>query len=194
MDFCDLALSDFCELFWSCSYTKNGDKCVVKKNVHKAKGHQNIRGKILGNGSFESSFSYEEFINTWLSMITEDVLAVQSAIDEELVADQRIDEEQIATEYHLRELTVFYERYGGALNYKSNTVCYCCFRETPKHPLPCGHVLCTSCIHAYAAKKSPTFISMRKCPLHVREAQWESFCNIAQKPLLAGTRVLCLDG
>ena len=39
----------------------------------------------------------------------------------------------------------FYREMGPACDFRSHLTCVCCFMGTAQHPLPCGHVMCTSC-------------------------------------------------
>ncbi|KAL9049151.1 MAG: hypothetical protein Q9162_007370 [Coniocarpon cinnabarinum] len=169
--------------------------CIMLDTVRRRlRGHQNDKGRIIGNGPFESTFTYEGFINEWLQIIKTDVMEVQHSIDDKFAADEGMSEERIVTNDHLTRVTRFYRTCGGASRYLSNTICLCCFREVPKHPLQCGHVLCESCINAYAVEQRPTFVKIENCPLHPPETRWQAPWIIARKPPLAGVRVLCLDG
>jgi hypothetical protein len=62
---CDIALDDFCAIFWPCSFvSKKGEQCVNVKERH-AKGRQSRRGTVIGTSSYESSFTFNIFADNW---------------------------------------------------------------------------------------------------------------------------------
>jgi hypothetical protein len=104
-----------------------------------------------------------------------------------------IEEKSAVAELHLERINEFYSHLGALSNYNNHAACFCCLRELPEHPLPCGHVLCTLCVRSFAHKKNIETYAMDWCPLHKHEKfdeEWE----ISVKPDLAGIRVLTLDG
>jgi hypothetical protein len=104
-----------------------------------------------------------------------------------------MEEQAAATELHLERVNEFYSHLGPLINYANHAACFCCLRELPEHPLPCGHVLCTLCVRSFAFKKNSQSYSMQWCPLHKHEL-WDEEWEIAVKPQLAGVRILTLDG
>ena len=65
MGFCDNALDEFCAMFWPCTFSSRGNRCVNAQVSHQ-KGHQNKKGKIIGTGPYESDFTWELFADDWL--------------------------------------------------------------------------------------------------------------------------------
>lgn len=91
----------------------------------------------------------------------------------------------------------FFHHLDGSKNFISHTVCFSCLIAPPEHPLPCGHVLCTSCVKDFGSARGHTTIDMKYCPLHRKEdpdGQFDGRWPVIVKPPGAGIRVLSLDG
>ena len=59
------ALDSFCNTWWPCSYHgKNGKKCINTREGH-VKGHQDDRGKLIGDGEYQSDFSADSYRPEW---------------------------------------------------------------------------------------------------------------------------------
>ena len=105
-------------------------------------------------------------------------------------------EEVVAAELH-RDKTVdsFYKRFRSREDSLfTNTSCLVCLMYTPEHRLPCGHVLCTSCLQAFGNSEQDVIITISSCPMPHRRIYWNDRWSIPIKPALAGARILCLDG
>jgi hypothetical protein len=193
LDHCDYALEDFCGLFWQCSYrSERNERCVNYKEGH-SKGHQNEKGRIISTGAYESDFSPDSFQDEWLQLLQADIHKLQDDLGNRLIRYRDHTEKTLASELHQEVMKTFYSRLGGAENFKSHATCFCCLREPPEHPLPCGHVLCTPCVYAYGRQQPPSEVYMDHCPLHNLNTFGRPWA-IKFKPPLAGVRILTLDG
>ena len=106
-------------------------------------------------------------------------------------------ESQAAAQIHKDQVMVHFYNHsakGRPEAFISHSTCFSCLFEPPEHALPCGHILCTSCIRAYGHAKGRTIVEMDSCPLESlirpRYGLWRVFI----KPASAGIRILTLDG
>ncbi|KAH6886245.1 hypothetical protein B0T10DRAFT_490889 [Thelonectria olida] len=202
---CLNALQDFCKQFWPCEYadigTRGKGRCVNTLARHQ-KGHQ-MKGKQVP-GEYVASFTFDGLLPLWLNWIRDWLDRFQSY----LLQHPRTREEDMIPKIHRHNLHRFFEQVGGSFAYVNHSVCMCCVRELPEHPLQCGHVLCTLCMKAYgvlddrlkakgAIAVQPGHISLHRCPLHSTQRAGFEFVEprtISLKPDWAGVRLLCLDG
>lgn len=191
LDHCDNALDDFCGLFWPCAFKNKYGRCRNFQEGH-TKGHQNKTGKIIGAGNYQSDFSWELFESEWLGLLRENVQHIQAQLGQQMLG--LVMERPLASIIHLRHMNEFYRRLGGADRFVSHSACFCCLSEPPEHPLPCGHVLCSSCVKDYGEMKRGSFIYMKSCPLDSEDANFPTPWLLKLKPELAGVRILTLDG
>ena len=144
-------------------------------------------------GDYFSNFSFESYqeIFQWdvYSRLTGLLQRLASRVEEggEL-------ESQVAAEIH-RDVVMhsFYQHssQGRSDAFISHSTCFACLFEPPEHPLPCGHILCTSCLRAYGHARGRTVVEIDGCPL---EASNKGFWRVFLKPSAAGVRILTLDG
>lgn len=149
----------------------------------------------------------------WLKWVYNWIAHFQSWLERQTTTrEAAVTEEDLVSQIHQYNMHRFYEQVEGSLPYVSHSVCLCCLRELPEHPLQCGHVLCTSCLKTYGeleskleeshgnssqSLKQKGQVSLTRCPLHppskdrfkVTEPQ-----TVTLKPDGAGVRLLCLDG
>ncbi|KAI1505709.1 hypothetical protein F5X99DRAFT_215888 [Biscogniauxia marginata] len=197
---CAGALRLFADIYWPCSFTNptySGElgQCCNVKSGHNPKGHQNKQGKIIGDGDYESDFSIANFGPVWEQLIRTCLAQVQASsfrLGQEFPDRTEL---QIAALLHQERLNELYANtLDSATDYVSYSACLCCLRELPECALPCGHVLCMSCIEIYGTRTSRTTIEISRCPLHVRDPIVNTPYVITTKPRYAGSRTLCLDG
>jgi hypothetical protein len=192
MDYCDDALDAFCAIYWPCAFkNKRGEQCVNVRERH-AKGHQNRKGSVIGSGIYQASFKAEDFCVEWFDQLKNHLKSYQVKLSQLSLEDERA----MASKLHLGKMNHFYRRGGGASKYLSQSTCFCCLRDLAKHPLPCGHVLCTSCVKDYG-DPYPKFTDSYRlgaCPLHDHDSNFQAATEIYFKPPLAGLRILSLDG
>jgi hypothetical protein len=148
---CVGAMQTFAELYWPCSFNNpaHGElgQCCNVKSGHNPKGHQNKQGKIIGNGNYQSKFNVTVFQPVWEHLIRASLVQVQSASFRLAHEFPDRSELQIAALLHQERLNELYSNHlGSALNFISYSSCLCCLRELPECALPCGHVLCFSCV------------------------------------------------
>lgn len=193
----DGVLKDFCDLHWPCEWVspKKKTRCVNRKSTHD-KGHQLRNGKVY-SGDYESSFSMDKLRSFFQRHIYSNLETFLKKLRDEC-RDRGDDksEEMIAAEIHRDEaVQSFYKifRYTADSLF-SNTSCLVCLMYTPEHRLPCGHILCTSCLRAFGNSEQDVIITISSCPMPHRQTYWNERWSIPIKPSLAGTRILSLDG
>lgn len=76
----------------------------------------------------------------------------------------------------------------------NHTACFCCLFGQAEHYLPCGHVLCTTCIRTYGQRKGPSQFEIFGCPMEADNGLYYDRWIVPIKPKSAGIRVLSLDG
>jgi hypothetical protein len=158
------------------------------------KGHQNKRGKIIGTGPYSASFTWDSFGDEWLQLLKEHVQRIHEAISTKMLQNNRSNEKKEASLLHKETMRDFYHRLGGAVRFTSHSACFCCLREMPEHPLPCGHVLCTPCVRAYGWVKRGSVVQVDSCPMHYDQTPFPTPWILKFKPDFAGVRILSLDG
>lgn len=185
MDYCEQASDNFCSRHWPCQF----QSCVNVKSGH-AKGHQDATGKILTKGDYipSPSFHYKTLESYWTVRLGETVSSIQKS------RGQSLDIEKMIPTMHLENMRKFYKDIGPTSNFISHYTCFCCLRESPVHPLTCGHVLCSPCVRFYGVPKDAGSSEMSECPICPAQSVLIPPCLIGFKPPLAGLRILCLDG
>lgn len=187
MSYCEQAFAYFCDCHWPCSFVKRGSPCANTFSGH-AKGHQNANGKMLAEGAYDCSFSYGNDLYTWTQRLECEINNIQVSQNN---AEPSVKIKKSIATMHLQNIKTFYKKMGSASNFQSHCTCYCCLRETPVHPLACGHILCSPCVRTYGIPKDRVYMEMLSCP--ICQVQGSS-CLIKFMPPLAGVRILCLDG
>lgn len=195
MTLCKAALHEFCRTNWPCEYQdKRGRSCHNFKSTH-SKGHQDKKGKVIGGGGYRSAFSPDKFNDRWVQLLGEDLKAFSSRLSQaNLQSDGRRSELMHAISLHQRNLADFYGHLKSGEHYHSLATCLCCLTEVPQHPLPCGHILCTSCVKDFGYARKEFLISLEHCPLHPEDGGQGYGWLIRFKPNFAGVRILSLDG
>ena len=161
---------------------------------HGSKGHQFKNGRVVVVGDYFSNFSFESYQEAFQwdvhSRLTGLLQKLASRVEEggEL-------EPQVAAETH-RDVGMhsFYQHSSQGrsdASFISHSTCFACLFEPPEHPLPCGHILCTSWLRAYGHARGRTVVEIDGCPL---EASNKGFWRVFLKPSAAGVRILTLDG
>jgi hypothetical protein len=195
---CKSAVDQFCDVFLPCSYRDyKGRSCVNVKSRHSQKGHQDERGKIIGQGTYRSTFSSDAYYFKWQKLLRQHLTAAETRLQAKRhstgASQFRISEVDDAFELHQQyRVKEFFQ--GRARKYISLATCYCCLMHVPEHPLTCGHVLCTDCVKNYGENVRNFVVVMKSCPLHPNETKDMRLGVIYFKPDFAGVRVLSLDG
>jgi hypothetical protein len=174
-------------------FRDKNNRCALTKSGH-TKGHQNAEGKILAAGEYITNFRADEFSETWIRALKHHLEGIEKKLSELKFKREKITELEIASQLHRDNLNEFFSSLGGASRFVSHTTCYCCLRELPEHPLPCGHILCSPCVEQYGERHDKTVIQLESCPLHRYDTRMIPPWEIKVKPRHAGVRVLCLDG
>ena len=164
---------------------------------HGSKGHQLKNGKVLAVGGYISSFSFNDYCETFQDDIywrLEELLRrLRSRVQE-----GGEFEAQAAAEIHKEEVLVHFNSHsarGQPEAFISHSTCFSCLVEPPEHALPCGHVICTPCVRAYGHSRGRTVVEIDRCPLELlkRRSRYGSR-RVFLKPDAAGIRILTLDG
>ncbi|KAK8157183.1 hypothetical protein IWX90DRAFT_391173 [Phyllosticta citrichinensis] len=192
----DNALETFCSSHWPCEYiTASGARCVNARSGH-SKGHQTRDGKVLAAGDYVSQFTFYAYHHQFKAQVYFVLKELWEALDAE---KKRGNEEKQAAAYihQTHTLANFYRRCAQqdtGCSFISHTACFCCLFEMPEHPLPCGHILCTSCVKTYGMASGKNEVTIQACPLCGNHSHPPWSYKIALKPKTAGVRVLSLDG
>jgi energy-coupling factor transporter ATP-binding protein EcfA2 len=196
LDHCDVALEDFCQRYWPCEYVGGRGRCVNVKAGH-IKGHQLKSGQVLAVGNYCSSFSAESYRPTFRNNIYRMLAKLLEKLQNATQTTKYMETQEAANIHRDTVLRHFFHHLDGPKNFISHTACFSCLIAPPEHPLPCGHVLCTSCIRDFGSARGRTTIDMKYCPLHRKEdpdGQFDGRWPVIVKPPGAGIRVLSLDG
>lgn len=187
---CVNAIDTFHDLFLPCSFvSRKGRFCYNRMNSHD-KGHQSEKGTIIGTGDFQCDFDVEQSRKNWLKLIYDDLLLLDTEIDEAHTKAKfsASDRRKITYEMHRMRLTTAFANKVGGLS--GNYTCYACLMEIAQHPLPCGHMLCTECVKMLGIQTDKNTFTVEKCPFDRKK----SICSIRFKPNFAGIRTMSLDG
>lgn len=190
MDYCEQALDEFCCRHWPCQFRSGCKPCVNVKFGH-AKGHQDAAGKLLRKGDYTPSFHFKSLMGYWTVWLGERIKSIQESKDH---IRPSLDIEKVIPAMHHENMRKFYKDIGPTSNFRSHYTCFCCLRESPVHPLTCGHVLCSPCVRFYGVPKDEGSLEMLECPICPAKSVLNPPCLIGFKRPLAGSRVLCLDG
>ncbi|KAI9717966.1 MAG: hypothetical protein M1828_007058 [Chrysothrix sp. TS-e1954] len=191
---CKAALERYCDEILPCEYhDPKGRVCQNVKSRHSAKGHQDDQGAIFGTGNHQSSFSADVVYDGWMKNMVTSLTSCEEALQEkhQLFATGVTDFElEDAFKMHVRRLEQFTR--GHEEHFKSLLTCYGCLMGVPRHPLPCGHALCSACVKSYGVHDA-NLVLLKNCPLHPAQI-FEPAWVVKFKPDFAGVRVLSLDG
>lgn len=185
------AFNEFCNQWLRCGFESKGKTCRNVKNSHK-KGHQASTGKVFAKGQYMAEFAPDVFFTEWVNEIGGHLVNLNKRLHEMGVDEHEKDQ---VSRLHRQEMETFYPKLGSTAKFVSHATCFCCVRKVPEHVLPCGHVLCRSCVQSFGTRVEGGVYELRCCPLHPDQTRWtNSPARIQYKPPGAGVRVLCLDG
>lgn len=214
------ALEDFCDRHWPCEFVAFGaeypllmrhldgitghrnlryiahkSRCVNVRAGHSSKGHQTADGTIFHSGEYVSDFTWESYHEEFYAAVYFRLDYLMGILDER-TRDGTLPEIAAAAIHRDETLGPFYRDnlQDVAQLFQSHSVCLCCLFEQPEHVLPCGHMLCTSCIKSYGRMKSKTLIEIQDCPLEPNKIGKYNPSTVYLKPEMAAHRVLVLDG
>jgi hypothetical protein len=221
LDHLNFALEDFCSHHWPCEFTAVGaeypywlqhldgitahrnvrymvmkSKCINVRSGHGSKGHQARNGAIFASGDYVSTFNVESSCTEFLDAIYLRLHHLMSLLAERTASGESA--EIAAQAIHRQETLIpFYNEYlkwkGRAFH--CHSVCLGCLFDRPEHALPCGHILCTSCVLSFGQVKGKNLVEIECCPLEDANNQSARFKpqTIFLKPDAAASRVLVLD-
>lgn len=175
-------------------YLTKQSKCINVRSGHGSKGHQSQSGAIFASGHYVSKFSFEDFSAKFQEAVYFRLQHLMTALADGVALGHSA--ETVAHQLHQQEtLGPFYTSVQKSHRLYSNSICLSCLFERPEHALPCGHILCNSCIKAYGKIRAANLVEAHECPLESSESsrRFPPF-SIFLKPESAGSRVLVLDG
>lgn len=194
----DNALENFCDRHWPCEFVdpkRQGGRCVNVRSGHGAKGHQSKSGKLLAAGDYISSFTFAGNKEKFQTDTYEKLVALLAKVNARVILGAV--REQAAAEVH-RELVLpqFFEHAsrGDVRTFVSHTVCFSCLIQAPEHALPCGHIICTSCLKMHGRTHLDHYVEISACPMERSERRFRTPWKVYLKPASCGIRVLALDG
>lgn len=196
---CDNALEDFCDRYWPCEFVLPskgktvGGRCVNVRSGHGSKGHQLKSGKVFAVGSYQSKLSVETFQEEFRYLVYYYLKQLLEELRNPASASQ--PEDSVAAQIHKNKVLMHFYKHvtnGKRESLISHSTCFSCLMGSPEHALPCGHILCTPCLHAYGSIQERDVVEINSCPLH-SDTEFRSW-KIFHKPEAAGVRVLTLDG
>ncbi|KAF2756983.1 hypothetical protein EJ05DRAFT_49848 [Pseudovirgaria hyperparasitica] len=199
----DDALENLCNQHWPCEFTQGntGKRCINVRSGHSAKGHQSSDGLVFAAGEYRSTFTFETYrdyfrhkIFKFLHELLDDLTSRVRNGDREDSAAASIHRDFVLRNFYQRTVQASGHEGGIAALWNSHTACLCCLIEHPEHVLPCGHVLCTSCIKMYGTSLSQTEFEIYQCPIEAGVVPRSMNRRIYLKPKSAGVRILTLDG
>ena len=170
-------------------------RCQNLRSGH-AKDHQDENGKPIGSGQYQSAFSPEDFGAEWIARVKEELTQLERKFREKRTISAGFERKEVDDVFDIHR-NVVADFYGQARkgSYLTNATCLCCLMHPPEVPLRCGHALCTECIQGFNTNREDGIISIEGCPFHVRGSpEGKRISKIKTKPILAGVRVLTLDG
>ena len=198
----------------ACSYVhpETGDKCINTNSGH-AKGHQDQNGIVIAEGGLVSgAFHSAKFVD----LVEKRIINLLKAINE--LEPDRAKRRACATKMHrdimqeipskdfwiealvssfIRALNKVSRNFGSTLTVRAS-VCYACLFGRPEYNLPCGHVICFSCIREFddspASEKYPGIAIHNSCILCGSSKQETWPYRTEYRPDLSGIRVLSLGG
>lgn len=88
-ELCTAALRSFANDHWPCTfenavYGKTNGRCCNFKGSH-TKGHQNIRGRLIGHGSYEGNFEIATLESWWIETIGNQLALLQNSACKSLI-------------------------------------------------------------------------------------------------------------
>lgn len=183
----------FCDHHLPCSFSDRLNRPCVRTRLAHGAEHRTAQGKIIGTGRFEANFSADSYQPLWIRFLKDEIDEHEDdyweALDEE---PPTISRREIAARLHLNTIYEFFTDLGTAAPFISHASCFACLLEIPRHPLPCGHVICDNCVRM-CGDKGHAKLQLKYCPLH-RHTSFEPPWEIEHKSERAGVRILSLDG
>lgn len=191
---CSTAVEIFTNRWLRCSYVSRSGKACINSKLSHGKGHQKYSGKIIAIGPFMDPPDLGDFGSEWLNMTREHFVQIESSAQEARTeAGMRSStREKVVYELHRQHLMRFFGDFGDHIPDRYS--CYGCLMEVPQHPLPCGHMLCTSCVRMFGRSTDETTVTIDFCPFDSKSVRNVNPCSIRFKPDFAGIRILSLDG
>lgn len=203
----DYALEDFCDHHWPCMFSNNKkQRCVNVRVGHQFKGHQSKDGKVFAVGDYVPGFSFNTYYKDFRDNVYTCLVALLKELasrvlqgDSEEIEAAHIHRHMVLTNFFLHTTTAAQEphlesAFGGFLH--SQTAYFCCLFGQAEVPLPCGHIICMTCLNMYGRARGDVEYELDSCPIE-GQARFRAFTSrwtIQVKPQSAGIRVMTLDG
>ncbi|KAF2158446.1 hypothetical protein M409DRAFT_31046 [Zasmidium cellare ATCC 36951] len=186
------AVEVFFQEHYPCWYRSSDRRrsCKLVRARHSSKGHQDDAG-IFAAGEFVSDILIS-WPAQWASHIfnTSAVRTIRHELDIRRV--RGLTERDAIVDLHLDRLNSFHENVCPASDVTSHAICLCCNLGAAEYPLPCGHVLCGTCIRE-VGESNGSAVLMRCCPLHRESTRWRDATIVRFLPAGVAPRVLLLE-
>jgi hypothetical protein len=152
-----------------------------------------IEGTMEGGG-YEVKTKLVDFQAKFKKCLREEYDTITTMI-RSVNSESKEDGTKAVYDSHQQQMNKFYAEMGSPGSFTSHSVCLSCLDEYPDHALPCGHVLCFSCLETVGTSIATGFLLLNVCPLVQHDDEsWKTPCVVSIKPKQAGARILALDG
>lgn len=149
-----------------------------------------------------SRFSFESYQETFqfdvCSRLDESLkllhLKVQDGGEIEAEAAAEIHKDTVMTHFYEHAEQAKAASEAGVVPFISQSTCFSCLVEPSEHALPCGHILCSSCLRAYGRTTAKNVVEINDCPIESLTRPRYHMWKVFLKPADAGIRILTLDG
>jgi Patatin-like phospholipase len=172
-------------------------KCINVRSGHGSKGHQTRNGAIFAAGEYVSTFNFDTYGVEFQDAVYFRLFHLMSLLA--VRTSQGQSAEGAAHDIHQHKTLIpFYNESlrGKTRPFHCHSICLGCLIDRPDHVLPCGHILCTSCVLSFGLVKSKNHVEIQKCPLEGKDNRTGQFqpVTVFLKPDTAASRILVLDG
>ncbi|RPA85543.1 hypothetical protein BJ508DRAFT_411946 [Ascobolus immersus RN42] len=203
------AFDVFTHEYYPCQFAKSNklslgrpERCVIVRSRHSnVKGHQSEKGKILGQGGFQSVLSSlgseneKLFFKNTFDCIYGFLQGLLVQLASALEGAETSQEGKVAGRIHQDViLAPFFKKFSQL---QSNALCLTCLADKPKFPLPCLHSICESCLKCFGTTNNRFRYRLESCPICSSSDASRAFKEAAifhVTPKEVSPCVLTLDG
>ena len=174
-------------------YIAKQSRCVNVRAGHGSKGHQTKAGTIFHSGEYVSDFTWDAYHEEFHAAVYFRLDHLMKLLDHRVREGESAENAAVAVHREHTLLAFYGKNLKDAGIFRSHSVCLCCLFEQPEHTLPCGHILCSSCVKSFGRMKNKTLVEIQDCPLEADSAGRYKPCTVYLRPENVGLRVLVLD-
>ncbi|PHH77916.1 hypothetical protein CDD80_7598 [Ophiocordyceps camponoti-rufipedis] len=194
---CDKAALDYWWHYWPCQHKDDFiGSCVNSPSGHELHQGQNKRQCKVNDREVKDGSLWSHTAEQLQAKFRELVEEALSKLAEEAGSEHRGTESlQRVSALHLRNVNTFCKKLDNVDDFSSHSTCLMCLDGIPEHCLPCGHVICSTCVETAGSPIAGGFVELERCPLlEHRGEDWRVPWVGSVKPDQAGLRILALDG